>query len=101
MAAPKPRQAEKFRQAISRLNLESIAAFNRGEAAACAGFYAEDATMLLPHRPPIKGRKAIEDCLRDYAASGVKLMPVEPAEIDPDVGVWSYSGHYSRADECR
>jgi uncharacterized protein (TIGR02246 family) len=63
------------------LNRDSIAAFNRGDVAACAGFYAEDATLLLPDRPPVKGRKAIEEALKAYAASGVELMPVEPVEI--------------------
>lgn len=58
MAVPKPRQAETFRTEISRLNHQSVAAFNGGDMSACAGFYADDATMLLPDRPPVKGRAA-------------------------------------------
>ncbi len=81
MARSDPHQAETFRQAIPRLNLESIEAFNRGDAATCAGFYAEEATLFLADRPPVKGRKAIEACLKELAESGVKLMPIEGGEI--------------------
>ena len=60
MATPNPRQAETFQQAIPRLNLENISAFNHGDIVACAGVYAEDATLLLPDRPVIKNRKVID-----------------------------------------
>ncbi len=76
-----PRQEESFRRAIAGLNVDSVAAFNRGDVSVCAGFYAEDATLLLPDRSPVKGRIPIENCLKDYAASGFKLMPVDPVEI--------------------
>lgn len=81
MAVPKLRQTETFQTEISHLNHESIAAFNRDDISACAGFYAEDATMLLPDQPPIKGRTAIREFLEGFSASGVKLMPIEPAAI--------------------
>jgi uncharacterized protein (TIGR02246 family) len=94
MATPNPRQAETFQQAIPRLNLESIAAFNRGDVVTCAGFYAEDATLLLADRPAIKGRKAIEACLKGFAESGVKLMPVEPIEIRASGDMGCCAGTY-------
>ena len=94
MAAPKPRQAETFPQAIPRLNRESIAAFNRGDAATCAGFYAEDATLLLPDRPPVKGRKAIQACLEEISASGVELVPVKPIEIISSGDMGCVAGTY-------
>lgn len=81
MAVPKPRQADSFQSEISRLNHESVAAFNRGDVSACVGFYADDATVLLPDRPLIKGRAAIREFLDGFSASGVKLMPVEPTAI--------------------
>jgi len=81
MAASTKRQAEPFEEAIARLNVESVAAFNRGDIAACAGFYEEDATMLLPDRPPVRGRAAIADCLRGFAAAGMTLMPVAPVAV--------------------
>lgn len=85
---------DSFRRVIARLNRDSIAAFNRGDVAACAGFYAEDATLLLPDRPPVKGRKAIEDRLKEYAASGVKLMPVESVEIVSSADLGCCAGTY-------
>jgi len=95
MAVPKPRQADAFRQEISRLNLESIAAFNRGDVIACAGYYAEEATMLLPDRPPIKGRTAIKEFLEGFSASGVKLTPVEPMAILSGGGLGCCAGTYA------
>ncbi len=76
----KPRP-EPFERAIARLNAESVAAFNRGDIAACADFYEDDATMLLPDRPPLHGRAAIVDGLRGFAAAGMTLMPVTPVTM--------------------
>ena len=92
MAASTKRQAEPFEEAIARLNVESVAAFNRGDIAACAGFYEEDATMLLPDRPPVRGRAAIADCLRGFAAAGMTLMPVEPVAVVSGGGIGCCAG---------
>jgi ketosteroid isomerase-like protein len=94
MAEPGYQGTTTFEQEIARLNRESVAAFNRGDVAVCAGFYAEDATMLLPERPPVRGRMAIEDCLTEYAASGVRLMPVEPIEIVSGGDIGCCAGTY-------
>jgi demethylmenaquinone methyltransferase/2-methoxy-6-polyprenyl-1,4-benzoquinol methylase len=81
MAVPIRRQAQTFQTEIYRLNHESVAAFNRGDASTCAGFYAEHATLLLPDQSPIKGRAAIQEFLEGFSALGVKLMPIEPSTI--------------------
>jgi ketosteroid isomerase-like protein len=71
------------------LNAAVTEAFNRGDVRTCAGFYAEDATLFLSDRPPVRGRAAIEAALGEYAATGAKLSPVEPVEIKSsgDMGV--------------
>lgn len=94
MTGPGERNSASFEQAVARLNRESVEAFNRGDAEACARFYAENAKMLLPDRPPIEGRKGIEECLRAYAASGLRLMPVEPSEIVSSGDIGYCAGTY-------
>ena len=81
MAVPRRQQAEAFQTEIYRLNHESVAAFNRGDVSTCASFYTEDATMLLPDQPLIKGRASIQDFLEGLSVLGVKLTPVEPSEL--------------------
>lgn len=94
--------AAAFENAIVRLNRISIEAFNRGDIATCAGLYAEDATMLVSDRPPIQGRKAIEDCLRNYAAAGLGLSPVEPVAIvsNGDIGCCAGTYLFRMPSEC-
>ena len=46
--------------AIQKLNDEWAAAFNRGDAAAVAAMYTEDAYVLPAGAPIVKGRSAIE-----------------------------------------
>lgn len=94
MASAGEMKAASFEQTVARLNRESIKAFNRGDVAACAGFYAEDAAMFLADRPPVKGRKGIEECLQAYAASGLRLMPVEPSEIVSSGDIGYCAGTY-------
>ena len=72
---------ETFEQAIVKLNAIVTEAFNRSDVKTCAESYAEDATLLLADRPPIKGRDAIESVLREYATSGAKLAPVDLLEV--------------------
>ncbi len=78
-----------FEQAFPQLNAVVTEAFNRGDVKTCAGFYAEDATLFLSDRPPVRGRAAIEAALGEYASTGAKLSPVEPMEIKSsgDMGV--------------
>lgn len=71
---------ETLEQQIDKLNADSTAAFNRDDTKACAEFYAVDATLLLVDRPPIKGRGAIEAVFKGFAASGAKLVSVDPVE---------------------
>ena len=80
---------ETFEQTFPRLNAVVTKAFNRGDIKTCAGFYAEDATLFLSDRPPVRGRAAIQATLEEYASAGAKLVPVEPLEIrsSGDMGV--------------
>jgi uncharacterized protein (TIGR02246 family) len=88
------RQPESFEQEIAKLNTAVTEAFNRGDVKTCTNFYAEDATLMLVGRPPIKGRDAIESFLRDYATSGAKLAPVEPLEVKSSGQMGCCAGTY-------
>ncbi len=59
-----------FEQAINELNTMVTEAFNRGDVKTCAASYAEDATLLVADRPPIKGRDAIESFLWELVPPG-------------------------------
>ncbi|MFQ6021092.1 MAG: YybH family protein [Acidiferrobacterales bacterium] len=94
MDVPMPREPETFEQAMTTLNADITEAFNRGDVKACAGFYMADATMLLPDRPPIKGREAIEALLNEYAAVGTKVASIDPIEVSSSGGLGYCVGTY-------
>jgi demethylmenaquinone methyltransferase/2-methoxy-6-polyprenyl-1,4-benzoquinol methylase len=100
MASPNPQQSETFPQAFSRLNAASIATFNSGDVATCARFYDEDATLFLPDRAVIKGRKDIEAYLIGFAESGIKLTPGEPVEIVSSGDIGCCAGTYRYQTPC-
>jgi uncharacterized protein (TIGR02246 family) len=94
MAVPMRREPETFEQAIATLRADIVGAFNRGDVEACTGFYTDDASVLLPDRPPIKGREAIEAVLMEYAAAGTKLVSVNPVEVGSKDDLGYYAGTY-------
>jgi ketosteroid isomerase-like protein len=61
---------------VTRLNEEMVAAFQRGDRAAVARFYADDARIVGPSRRVVQGREAID---RYWASIG------SPAEWRLDV----------------
>jgi uncharacterized protein (TIGR02246 family) len=68
--------------ALNKLAAEFEAAFNAGDAAKVASMYAEDAVLMPPNEPMVKGRSAIEARLkRDLAKEKVtlKLSPLHSA----------------------
>ena len=52
---------------IQKLNDQFVAAFNKGDAAAVAAMYTQDATVLPAGAPMVKGRAAIEAMWRQQA----------------------------------
>lgn len=85
---------QNFEEAISQISTEVTEAFNRGDISACLGYYAEDATVLLPNVAPLKGRKAIEAFLREYILAGAKLTPVHPIESNSSGDIGYFVGTY-------
>lgn len=54
-------------EAINKLTADYAAAHQAGDGAALAGMYRDDAVIIPPGKPPIKGREAIDNFF-----SGVK-----------------------------
>ncbi len=94
MVVSMPRQLETFEHALATLRSEIFDAFNRGDVKACTRFYTNNATVLLPDRPPIKGREAIEAILEGYAAAGTKLASVNPVEVGSSGDLGYFAGTY-------
>jgi uncharacterized protein (TIGR02246 family) len=70
---------------IQQLNDEWSAAFNKGDAAAVAAMYAEDADALPPGSDMVKGRSAIEAFWRQAAqqVGDARLVTVDVLPLGP------------------
>jgi len=63
---------------LGRMNREFAAALNAKDAAAAAALYAEDAVLIPPGEPIVRGRQAIEEYWRGAIESGgVRDVSVE------------------------
>lgn len=71
---------------IEKLNDAWTAAFNKGDAAAVAAMYTEDAFVLPPGAEMVKGRPAIEDFWRQAAKQmgDAKLTTVDVLPLGPE-----------------
>ncbi len=70
---------------IQRLNDKWANAFNKGDAAAVAGMYAQDAYVLPPGHAMVKGRGAIEAFWKAAAqqVGNAKLVTVDVLPLGP------------------
>jgi uncharacterized protein (TIGR02246 family) len=70
---------------LDKLAREFEAAFNAQDAAKLAAMYAEDAILMPPNHPMVKGRAAIEAFFKQdfkQGVTGVQLKPMESAVSD-------------------
>jgi uncharacterized protein (TIGR02246 family) len=84
--------------AVRRANEAWNSAFNRGDAAAVAALYKDNATVLPPTHAVVKGTAAIRDFWQGLITAGFKEHDIEmiDAEADGDLafatGKWSANG---------
>jgi ketosteroid isomerase-like protein len=64
-------------------------AFFRGDADTVSQMYTEDAELLVPEAPPIRGRKAITEAWRSIVGSDGNTVRVDIAEIQEGQD-WAY-----------
>ena len=62
-----------FHDEVVALEQRFLDAFARGDAAACANVYTEDAVYLVPGMEPIRGRSAIIAATERELASGLEI----------------------------
>lgn len=64
-------------------------AYYEGDAGAISSMYTEDAELLVPEAPVIRGRGAINEVWKQIAGSGGNTLRVEIGEVI-DNGDWAY-----------
>jgi len=74
---------------IQQLNDQWSAAFNKGDAAAVAAMYAQDAYMLPAGAPMVKGRAAIEGFVKQITQDlgDFKLTTLDVKPLGPDAAL--------------
>ena len=64
-------------------------AYLRGDAEALSQMYTDDAEVLAPEAPIIKGREAIRDAWKGFVGTGGNQVRVEVREVQEN-GDWAY-----------
>src|SRR5262245_32994472 len=83
-----PLEALTFRNQLEALCLNFVADFKRRDARACAEGYTEDAVLLFPRSPPIRGRVEIAAAFQASMDAGVEVngLTILQADADSRVG---------------
>ena len=77
-----PVRAEDVREAVETGNRAFIAAFLRGDSAAVANLYTEDAQVIAPRSPVASGRSAIASFWQSSIESGIKDVTLQTADVE-------------------
>ena len=73
--------SKELRRQIEAATRKFTDAINKGDGAAAAACYTEDARILSPHGEPIKGRKAIEKHYGGGRKAGVRSLKLDVSEV--------------------
>jgi len=76
-----PAMAQSVKTSIDQANLTFSAAFARGDAAGLAALYTEQATILPPGAPMMKGRKNIEAFWKE-AMTTLKNLKLKAVDVE-------------------
>ncbi|MEX2516746.1 MAG: SgcJ/EcaC family oxidoreductase [Gammaproteobacteria bacterium] len=80
LLAPAAALADSAEAQANKLNTQWNAAFNQGDAAAVAGFYAEDAVLSPGNGKALKGRTEIQGLFQSFIDNGVHSHSIEIIE---------------------
>jgi uncharacterized protein (TIGR02246 family) len=77
-----------FLNDVADLENRFLEAYRRGDAAACAALYTDDALYLVPGMNPVHGRKAIEEATAKEIRSGIEITRLAAlhAQASGDLG---------------
>ncbi len=76
-----PEDTAEVRQAIEAINKQFADAVKRGDAAAVAALYTEDARLLPPNGPTLVGREAIQNFFQSNIDAGVSDLQLTILEV--------------------
>ena len=102
-SASAPVDEAAVRKSIASLDSQFVVAFNKGDAAAAASFYTDDAVSRAPNQEPASGRSAIQQGYDGLFKSTGKVsdFAIEMKDLDVfadrAVEVGSYSFHFTPA----
>ena len=83
--------ATAVRAAILAANATFMAAFSRGDAAACAACYTEQGQVLPPNRDVLTGRQAIHTFWQGAMHMGIMTVKLDTVEVEGH-GPTAYEG---------
>ena len=75
-------QASDVRADIDRANRGFVEAYNRGDAAGAVAVYTEDATILPPGSPRVRGRDGIRAFWQAVMDSGVRAVDLRTDDLE-------------------
>jgi len=75
-------QASDVRGEIDRANRMFVEAYNRGDAAGAVAVYTEDATILPPGSPRVRGRDGIRAFWQAAMDSGVRAVDLRTDDLE-------------------
>ncbi len=84
-----------LREAIEAVNAQFVEAVNAGDAAAVAGFYTDDASLLPPEAEMIQGMAAVQEFWAAGLPEGGSALTLNTVSVDGagefayEVGTWS------------
>jgi ketosteroid isomerase-like protein len=69
------------REAVNGINAGFSEAYDRGDAGAISAFYGDDAALLAPDQPTVRGKRAIEDSFKEGIKELGGKISIEPVEV--------------------
>jgi len=87
--------SEEVRKAIEKVNLKFTEGFHKGDAAATAAAYTEDAVICPPNREMIRGRQGIEEFWGAAMRMGVKGVVLTTVELSGNGDTVQELGKYA------
>jgi uncharacterized protein (TIGR02246 family) len=95
---PKPTTSG-VRNSIVAANEQFVAAFSRGDAAAVAALYGNDAQVLPPNNDLISGQQAIETFWQGVMNIGIKAAKLDTVDVDGSGDIACEVGKYTLLGE--
>jgi len=89
------RRGRGARAAIEAANRKFIEAFNRGDAAAVAALYVDDAKLLPPNSQMLEGRRNVQTFWQGVINAGVKADNLETLQVEAGGDIAAEVGRYA------